>query len=132
MINIFKKTFLGLMITMAMGMAVLVPNVALADSCTDLQTKFPTNSNLSANINSVPKYCSIELVYAKFINLALYAIGIVAVIVIIYGGYIYMTSRGNEEQAKRGRAILTWSIIGLIVVLGAAALVNAVVKFIVE
>jgi hypothetical protein len=134
MTNIFQKTFLGL----TLAVTVFMPQVALAQtpaatqsSCEELRSHFP-NSNITANINDLPKYCNVESVYIKVINISLYAIGAVAVIMIIYGGYMYMTARGNEEQAKKGRSILIWAILGLVVVLAAAALVNAVVKLVVE
>lgn len=127
MTNIFQKFFL----TLALALTLFAPKVAMADACSDLKTHFPTTT-LSQDIGQLPEYCNVESVYKKIINIALYAIGIVSVIVIIYGGYVYMTSGGNEEQRKRGRLILTWAIIGLIIVLAASALVNAVVTFVVE
>lgn len=125
--NIIKKT----LFTLALSVLLFIPQSASADSCTDLQTHFPT-SDLSQNINALPQYCTVESVYTKIINIALYAIGIVAVIMVIYGGYTYMTAGGNADQAKRGRTILTWALAGLVVVLAAATIVNVVIRFVVE
>ncbi len=97
-----------------------------ATTCDELKSQIRGES-----AQSLPSYCTVESVYNKIINFALYAVGIVAVIMIIYGGYIYMTSRGNADQAKRGRTILIWAILGLAVVLAASALVNIFVLYIV-
>lgn len=101
------------------------------DTCAELKKKFDSagGSNI---VGTIPQYCTVGSLYTKFINFALYAIGIVAIIAVIYGGYIYMTARGNAEQAKKGRSVLTWAIIGLIVVLAAAVIVNVVVRALVE
>ncbi len=114
--------------------AYLVPNAALAQAnktCDELK-KYFENAGGANVIANVPQYCSYESLYEKFINTALFAVGIVAVIAIIYGGYLYMTAQGNEAQTKKGRDVLTWAIIGLIVVVAAAVIVNVVVSGLVE
>lgn len=100
------------------------------DSCITLENQL-RNGGFDVK-SQLPYYCTTGSLYAKFINLALYAIGIAAVIAIIFGGYLYMTSGGNEEQRKKGRSVLTWAIIGLVVVILAAVLVNVIVKAVVE
>jgi len=54
-------------------------------------------------------------------------IGLVAVLVILYGGIRYMMAGGNEETIKKARAILKWGIIGLVVILLSFAIVTFVV-----
>jgi hypothetical protein len=134
MLKTFQKLSLLLLVvgTFFMGSIVLpASHVAYAaDTCAELKKKlkgggFDVDSQL-------PVYCSTESVYNKFITLALYFVGIAAVIMIIYGGYTYMTAGGDAAQAKKGRAILTWALAGLAVVILAAVIVNAVVKAIVE
>ncbi|MFB6181288.1 MAG: hypothetical protein ABEJ24_00105 [Candidatus Magasanikbacteria bacterium] len=39
----------------------------------------------------------------RVIGVGLSLIGVVFFILVVYGGIVYMTSHGNEEQAKRGR-----------------------------
>lgn len=50
----------------------------------------------------------------------------ITVLFIVLGGYQYVTSAGNEEQAKRGRRTLTYAIIGLVVVILSYVIVNTV------
>ena len=61
------------------------------------------------------------------LNLAFTFAGAVAVGFIIYGGITYITSAGDPGKARRGRMILIFSIVGLLVVLSAAAIVNFVI-----
>ena len=44
-------------------------------------------------------------------------LGLIAVIIIIYGGFTWMTAAGNEERISKAKKILTYSIIGLVVIL---------------
>ncbi len=53
--------------------------------------------------------------------------GVAAVIVIIIGGIIYATSDGNPQRVERGRKAITYSIVGLVVILSAFVITNFVV-----
>ena len=57
-------------------------------------------------------------------KLALELIDIVCIIFIIIGGIIYITSAGNEERMQKGKATLTWAIIGFIIVTAARLLLE--------
>lgn len=53
--------------------------------------------------------------------------GIVAVIMIVYGGIQYTTSTGNPAGTAKAKTTILYSIIGLLVVILAAAIINVVV-----
>ena len=118
-------TFGGLLVSSGINVV-----TAASTACTDLEKQI---SGSGFNVNEqLPVYCTTESIYNKILFGALYAVGIVAVIMIIYGGYMYMTAQSNEDQRKKGRDILTWAVLGLIVVVLAALLVNVVVNLVVE
>jgi hypothetical protein len=73
---------------------------------------------------------SVEEWIAAIINIALYLAGILAVIFIIYGGFLYITSGGNEAQAKKGRATLTYAIIGLVLVILSFVIIRVITSFV--
>lgn len=54
--------------------------------------------------------------------------GIVAVIAIIYGGIRYVTSNGDSSQIQSAKNTILYGVIGLIVVIAAAAITNFVIK----
>lgn len=56
------------------------------------------------------------------VNAALGLLGVIFVILIIYGGYKWMTAAGNEEKSKEGTDIIRRAIIGLIIVAGSWAI----------
>lgn len=61
----------------------------------------------------------------KVITLLLTVAGIIAVLMLIVGGFWYITSAGNEEQSEKGKKAITNAIIGVIVVLLSYAIVSA-------
>ncbi|MDD4332975.1 MAG: Ig-like domain-containing protein [Patescibacteria group bacterium] len=68
-----------------------------------------------------------RLIAAKVVRVALGFLGILAVVLIIYGGWMYMTSEGNEEKVKKAIAILKNAAIGLIIILSAFAIVSFII-----
>ncbi|MDD4271236.1 MAG: hypothetical protein PHF50_00325 [Patescibacteria group bacterium] len=62
------------------------------------------------------------------INTILSFIGVVFLALAIYGGYTWMTARGNEELVTKAKNTLTNAIIGLILVLAAYGISWYVVK----
>lgn len=63
---------------------------------------------------------------AKVINIFSVVVGIVAVIMIVYGGFRYITSGGDSGKVTSARNTILYAIIGLIIV----ALAQFVVKFV--
>ena len=55
-------------------------------------------------------------------------VGMIAVLMIIWGGINYLTSAGDEEKAKTGKKTLSYALIGLVVAGIAYALVKVVVS----
>ena len=56
------------------------------------------------------------------IGAAMSLVGVVFFVLSIYAGFLWMTARGDETQAKKARDTLTMSVIGLIIVFGAYAI----------
>jgi hypothetical protein len=59
-------------------------------------------------------------------------LGIVAVLLILYGGFKWMTAGGNEEQVGEAKKIIISGIIGLIIILSAYAIANFIVGAIIQ
>jgi hypothetical protein len=61
------------------------------------------------------------------IQVALSFLGIIFLILTIYGGFLWMTAAGNEEKIGTAKKILTGAIIGLIIVVAAYAISTLVI-----
>lgn len=67
-----------------------------------------------------------EDVLSGALNLVFSVAGAIAAGFVVYGGISYITSSGDPQKARRARMILIYSIIGLLIVLLAAGIVNFV------
>ena len=64
----------------------------------------------------------------QVINAVLSLLGVIFMAYVIYGGYLWIIARGNDEQITKAKAILRGSIIGLAIVLAAYAITAFVVS----
>lgn len=63
----------------------------------------------------------------RIINLMLFIVGILAVIMLIWGGIRYVISGGNSDRVKDAKNTILYAIVGLIVAILGYAIVNWVV-----
>lgn len=61
-------------------------------------------------------------------NFVLSFLGLAAVVVIIYGGFLYVTAGGESEKADKGKKSVMYAVMGIIVVLISYALVNTIIQ----
>lgn len=62
------------------------------------------------------------------VNFALSFLGVIAMTVIIYGGFLFITAGGNEEQSGKGKKAIQYSIIGILIIIASFAIVNTVLR----
>lgn len=55
-------------------------------------------------------------------------IGTIAVISLLYGGYLYITSQGDEDNVTKAKHIILYSVIGIIVIGLSAIIVNVAIN----
>ncbi len=67
---------------------------------------------------------SIAEILIDILNAALSLIFLIVLGFLVYGGYYWMVSGGNEEKVRKARQILTASLIGLLIVLSALSIVT--------
>lgn len=58
----------------------------------------------------------------RIIGAVLSLLGVIFLILMIYGGFIWMTARGNETKVTEAKDLITSALIGLIIVLAAYAI----------
>ena len=84
------------------------------------------NSNSEGNVNLCNPVQGADDVKELIIKLTKYLMGIialVAIVVIVIGGFRMVISAGNESQIKAARSTITWAIIGLVISLLAYTIV---------
>lgn len=70
----------------------------------------------------------LKTLIVKIIRILLGFLGIVAVLIVMYGGYLYLTSEGSEEKISQAKKILLNGGIGLAIILSAFLIVSYVLR----
>lgn len=65
---------------------------------------------------------------ARIINVALGFLGIIAVVIVLLGGFKYMIAGGNEDKTAEARKLIVSGIIGLAIILSAWAITSFVIS----
>ncbi len=93
-----------------------VPNVLAEDS---LGVNYMNDTGLSVQ--------DPRITVARIIQIALGFLGTIAVVLVIYAGFLWMTSEGNVDKLKRAKDILKSAAIGLLIILSAFAIVTFII-----
>jgi len=107
-------------IILLLFITLLLPNVVSAASAFE----FDPGGKL-ANTLDVPTE-NPQIIYINVIRWSLGLLSLVAITVVLYGGFTWMTAAGNEEKISKAKKILTYSVIGLVIILSAFVLVSTV------
>ena len=99
---------------------VFVPELASAQTQDFGVSQFEQNTDLG-NVD-------IRVIIARIIRAFLGLLGIIAVSIMVYAGYVWMTSGGNEEIIGFAKKTLINATIGLAIILSAFAIVQFVLN----
>jgi hypothetical protein len=81
----------------------------------------------------VPAEVSTSLTLAQILlnvlNFLLGIVGVLAIIMLVVGGVMYLTSGGDEGRIETGKKIVIWSIVGITVALSALIIVSQIASF---
>ena len=101
-------------------LVLIIPNIVLA------VTQCPTGQvcldNPLGESNPNP-----QALIGKIINAVLGIVGSLALAMFIYGGFTWMLAGGNSEAVTKGKNILVWATMGLVVIFTSYALVHFVI-----
>ncbi len=104
---------------------VLAPSV-LAQTTTDKTTDFGVGKVATGLDGTLGNQSLIETI-TSVINVALSLLGIVAVVIVLIGGFKWMTAGGNDDKVTEGRNYITSGVIGIAIILSAWAITRFVI-----
>ncbi|OGF30519.1 hypothetical protein A2533_00285 [Candidatus Falkowbacteria bacterium RIFOXYD2_FULL_35_9] len=107
-------------ITMVLTLAIAVATPVLAASDPFGVETVGTELNLGNK--------DIRQTIGEIINVGLGFLGVVAIIIVLIGGFKYMTAGGAEEKTKEARKWIISGVIGLAIILSAYAITTFVVN----
>lgn len=70
---------------------------------------------------------SLPKLVGNFINVLLGALGIVFVGMVVYGGFLYLTDGGKEENIKKAKKMMGNAVIGMVICVAAYAISTFVI-----
>jgi hypothetical protein len=88
------------------------------------QLNVTTDNNTGCTITT--DTCDVNCVIRKVVNILSIVVGVVAVIMIIVGGFRYITSGGKQESVTAAKNTILYAVIGLVIV----ALAQVIVRFV--
>lgn len=88
----------------------------LAAKAQDLGSGLLNSAGTSAQYNTG---ATPETIIGTVINIFLGILGVIFLVLIVYGGYVWMIARGNESEVEKAKDTMTRSVIGLAIVLAA-------------
>jgi hypothetical protein len=111
------------------GAAILLPATLYAQ---DIQNSLCAGANLDVDSNCQTGVTgedatnTINNIIATVINIFSFIVGVVSVIMIIIGGFRYITSGGDSNNVTAAKNTILYAIIGLVIV----ALAQIIVRFV--
>ena len=67
-------------------------------------------------------------IFTQMVNMMLFAVGILSVIMLIYGGLRYILSNGDSKKVDAAKNTILYAIIGLIIAMLSYAIINFIIS----
>lgn len=117
--SIKTKRAITLLLTIGVVAVLFVPFFVWGQS-DPFGTQFGTGLGLGTR--------DIRATIVNIIRVALGILGVLTLVIIIYAGYVWMTAGGNQENARRAKTILVNAVIGLVIIILAAAITEFIFR----
>ena len=115
-----KMAVMGIAAVSTLGAAAFVAPVSAASDYTTISGYTTGTSAGSGSGQGTDLMSTLQTI----INVALGLIGFVAVVMIILGGFQYITSSGDAAKVTKAKNTIMYGVIGLVIALLAFAIVN--------
>jgi hypothetical protein len=112
-----KKIYI-LFISLLVALPLLIALPSLAQTTTDAGSRIKQgiiDTGVAAELGNADT--DVREVIALIISALLGFLGIIFTILIMYGGWLWMTAAGNEQQIEKAKKVLTQATIGLFIVI---------------
>jgi len=120
--NIKKLLFIVCLLTAVFAAA----NFALAATTANVWGEDVNGANFQATTGLGG--ADVRVTIANIIRLALGFLGIIAVILIMYAGWLWMTAGGSSDKIEKAKKILIGALIGLLLILSAFAIASFILN----
>ena len=108
---------------------IIIPNIILPIFVASAQSPIPQDFDISilAPEGETPRFVyegtknepPVVKAILEVINVAIYIIGSVAVLTVVIGGVILITASGNDNMVQRGKTVILYAILGIVIAFSA-------------
>ena len=135
MLKRIKSLIIVAVMSLGFGAPALVPAMAFAATDT-IQNSLCQGTNIATGGGNASTDCttnsntgvSLSQLAARIVNILSIVVGVVAVIMIIVGGFRYITSGGESGNVSGAKNTLIYAIVGLVIVALAQFIVHYVLN----
>jgi lysylphosphatidylglycerol synthetase-like protein (DUF2156 family) len=128
-----KKNIKNIASTLFLVFVLCVPYLVLAET-------MQSDSGILGKVQSVGTLggyaeageTSLAETLGLIVNTALSLLGVVFIVLMVYGGFQWMTAGGNEEQVKKAQGRIKNAIIGLVITIAAYAIWMLINEFFIK
>lgn len=128
----FMKKVAGLTLVvpaLVLGLALVVPDAALAQNCTDVAAGgIGTGADCAKPTGAAENLFGDGSIFNTVTNILLFLIGAISVVMLIIGGIRYVVSGGDQGAVTSAKNTILYAIIGIVV----AFLAFAAVRFVTD
>jgi hypothetical protein len=125
--KMIKKIFTGMLAVsmLTLGLALFYPMVSPASAYTCPNGNVVENP---ADCNDIEQPTDLGVVIKRIVNVALYVVGAVSVLMLVYGGFRYVVSGGDANAVATAKNTILYAIVGVVIAILSYAIVNFVVS----
>ncbi len=133
MIKLFSRRAIGLCLSLAMAAFLAAPALVSAvaappNPLTDETINYGVGTAGGFQGTGLSQKSDLKAIVVNIINLVLGFLGIIAVIIILAGGFKWMTAAGNEDKVGEARKMIVQGVIGLIIIFLAWGIASFVIS----
>jgi len=115
--KIHKRIISALFLSMLLGFAIIPAHEVKGQEIDLINDATQVNSFSGFEVGKVAN--DPRIIIKRIINIVMGFLGMLAVLVILFGGFKWMTAGGNKEQVEKAQQLLVNGVIGLIVIFSA-------------
>jgi len=117
----FRKLFPLLAVLFIFSSLIFCTTTFAADGMTSVIGGLTTTGDASG-FGTDPQ--SVQNLVVGAINIVLGLLGLTSLALTIYAGILYVISQGEKDKIEKAKSILTWSIIGMVIIVAAYAIAS--------
>lgn len=77
----------------------------------------------------VPFLSGLEVIFQNVLNLVAAGAGLACFVMLLVGGFKYLTAQGDPKKTEGAKQTLTWAIVGLVITIGAWFVLRFISEF---